>query len=525
MDQSISSLIQLLEASLERERQKDTQLAELQEKINKLLSQMAWLQRKLFGRVSEKYPNISSDPGLFDTFNQELISLSSQSAAAQEIGDIEVAYTRKSRNPRKDSMEGLPVIEQILEPEGIDLSKYRKMGEEHTKTIEYEPGKLYVLDIIRPKYALIDQEKEDTSSPSVVIAPMPLLPIYKGAAGSTLLAELLLQKYVHHLPFYRQIKQFRELGIKLSASTISDWFGSSCELLRPLYAEIRRIVLSTSYIQVDETILPVINRDKKKADKEYLWMARAVKEKLLFFDYKDGSRSTRAAREIIGGFKGWLQTDGYNAYKIFEQEQGITMLNCWAHCRRNYEAALIENKKLAEFALGQIQLLYKLERTLKEKNFSPSQIQSERERLALPIIKSMEKWIEENYKTVLPQSRLGKAMAYNYGLLPGLTKYIYNGELEIDNNLAENAIRPITLSRKNFLFCGNHNAASNAAIIFTLAGCCREQNINTRQYLIDILNRLPYLLDKKESLSSLIPDQWISEHPYALLSPNSSKIT
>ena len=326
-----------------------------------------------------------------------------------------------------------------------------------------------------------------------------------------------MQKYVHHLPFYRQIKQFKELGLKLSAATINDWFASSCDLLKPLYEKIRETVLSSNYLQADETTLPVINREKKQADKEYLWMARAVKEKLLFFDYRDGSRSIKAVREIFKGFKGNLQTDGYCAYDIFDKDPAVTLTNCWAHCRRGYETALKENKSLVQYALGQIQLLYKLERVIKDRQYTTSQIEAERQRLALPIIKDLEKWIEQNYKTVLPKSKIGKAMSYNYSRIQELSRYIYDGNLQIDNNLAENAIRPVTVSRKNFLFCGNHNAASNAAIIFTITGCCREQNINTRHYLIDVLNQLPNIMNKKESLESLMPDKWIEQHPESLL--------
>ena len=421
-------------------------------------------------------------------------------------------------------MEGLPVVESVIEPNDIDLTKYRRIGEEHTKVIEFEPGKLFVLDIVRPKYALINQTNTVGDMPAIIIAPMPLLPIYKGSAGSTLIAELLLQKYVHHLPFYRQTKQFKELGLKLSATTINDWFASSCGLIKPLYEKIRERVLSSNYLQADETTLPVINREKKKADKEYLWMARAVKEKLLFFDYRDGSRSAKVVREIFKDFKGTLQTDGYCAYEIFDKNPSVTLINCWAHCRRNYESSLVENKTLAQYALGQIQLLYKLERVFKDKQYSPVQIEAERQRLALPIIRNLEKWIEQNYKTVLPKSKIGKAMSYNYSRIQGLSRYIYDGNLKIDNNPAENAIRPVTVSRKNFLFCGNHNAAFNAAMIFTLTGCCREQNINTRHYLIDVLNQLPYVLDKKESLDSLMPDKWIEQHPESLMSPDSSKM-
>lgn len=510
----------MLNAALEREKQKDQQLADLQKQLKELLSQLAWFKRKMFGSISEKYPNITPLPGLFAELSEQIDSLPRDKAAEQELDEIVIRKKAKPRKPREESMDGLPVVESVIEPKDIDFSKYKKIGEEHTKTIEFEPGKLFVLDIVRPKYALINPKEVGGDLPSVVIAPMPLLPIYKGSAGSTLIAELLLQKYVHHLPFYRQVKQFKELGLKLSSTTINDWFASSCDLFRPLYNKIREEVLSSDYIQADETTLPVINSDKKRADKEYLWMARAVNKRLLFFDYRDGSRSSKVVIDIFRNFKGTLQTDGYSAYEALETNPSVTLINCWAHCRRNYESSLIENKSLALYALGQIQLLYKLERVIREGQYTKEEIEAQRQKLALPIIRDLEEWIEQNYKTVLPRSRIGKAMSYNYTRIKELSRYIYDGRLEIDNNLAENAIRPITVSRKNFLFCGNHNAASNAAIIFTLTGCCREQNINTRHYLIDVLNRLPYMLDKKESLDPLIPDRWIEQHPESILRPD-----
>ena len=256
----------MLEASLEREKQKDQQLAELQKQLNELLSQLAWFKRKMFGSISEKYPNITPLPGLFAELSDQIDSLADSKASEQELEQVMIQQKVKPRKPRQESMEGLPVVESVIEPNDIDLTKYRRIGEEHTKVIEFEPGKLFVLDIVRPKYALINQTNTVGDMPAIIIAPMPLLPIYKGSAGSTLIAELLLQKYVHHLPFYRQTKQFKELGLKLSATTINEWFASSCGLIKPLYEKIRERVLSSNYLQADETTLPVLNRVKKKAD-------------------------------------------------------------------------------------------------------------------------------------------------------------------------------------------------------------------------------------------------------------------
>ncbi len=178
-----------------------------------------------------------------------------------------------------------------FEPDRVDLDRYRRIGEERTRTLEFEPGRLYVKETVRPKYGLKDNlslPKEGESG--VIIAPLPPSTVYKCLAGSTMLAEMLLQKYEYHVPFYRQVREFRHPDVRLSESTLDGWFKKTVELLKPLYEELKREVFSCDYVQVDETTVPVINREKHKADKEYLWMVRSVMEKLVIFHDDDGSR-------------------------------------------------------------------------------------------------------------------------------------------------------------------------------------------------------------------------------------------
>ena len=196
-------------------------------------------------------------------------------------------------------IEDLPVLEsETIEPEGVDLSLYRRISEEITKVVRHRPGMLYVKEIIRPKYALKDSTLlPPVGQKGVEIAPMPLMPVDKCIADTSLLAEILLQKYEYHVPFYRQIQQYRHLGMKgLTESTLDGWFKKTVELLTPLYEELKREVFSCDYVQAEETTVPVINREKHRADKEYLWMVRSVMEKLAIFHYDEGSR----AGAIIG---------------------------------------------------------------------------------------------------------------------------------------------------------------------------------------------------------------------------------
>lgn len=212
--------------------------------------------------------------------------------------------------------------------------------------------------------------------------------------------------------------------MKIPENTLHGWFKSACELLKPLYDELKKQVLTTDYAQVDETTLPVINKQSHKAVKEYLWMVRAVTNGLVFFYYDDGSRSQETARNLFKPFKGYLQCDGYTAYNVFDGKEGVCLVGCLAHIRRHYEVT-------------------------KEENMA----------------------------------------------------------------LAENTIRPIALSRKNFLFCGNHEAAENTAVICSLLVSCKASSVNPREWLTYIIARLPYYTnDKRKDMKELLPNNWKQEN-------------
>ena len=485
----------------------------LQQTIKELSSQVAWLNRQLFGRKSEKLAHL--DPNQLNLFEENSLSQQDEEleekkeAAKQEIAKM--AREKKKERSNRKLLKDLPVIEVIIEPEDVDLTLYKRMGEERTRTLEFEPGKLYVKEIVRPKYGLKDNTLlPEGKNSSVLIAPLPLLPIYKGLPGASLLTEILLQKYTYHLPFYRQLQAFRHLGLKIPESTLNGWFKPVCELLYPLYEKLKQQVLATDYIQVDETVLPVINKENHRACKEYLWVVRSVMKKLVFFHYDKGSRSGQTAKDLLSSFTGYLQSDGYSAYNQFEEKFGVHLVGCMAHIRRYFENALEENKSLAEHALTEIQQLYIIERKADEKELSPEETAALRQKLATPILDALEKWMEQTYPKVLPKSRLGKAIAYAYSIWPRMKAYLKDGRLRIDNNLAENAVRPIALSRKNFLFCGNHEAAKNTAVICSLLASCKAADVNPRVWLKDILSKLPYYLKPgvKKEIAELLPNQW-----------------
>ncbi len=502
------------------------QIKNLQERIKELTAQVAWLNRQLFGRKSEKLRVY--DPNMPDLFADEFSGLRQQAEekrdeAVEKIEKEPVEDVKRNRQNRK-MIEDLPVLEtDTIEPKGVDLSLYRRIGEEITKVVKHKPGMLYVKVIIRPKYALKDSTLlPPAGQKGVEIAPMPLMPVDKCIADTSLLAEILLQKYEYHVPFYRQIQQYRHLGMKgLTESTLDGWFKKTVELLKPLYEELKREVFSCDYVQVDETTVPVINREKHKADKEYLWMVRSVMERLVIFHYDGGSRAGAVIESLANqyNFKGYLQCDGFAGYETaFKTTPDMRLLNCLVHIRRHFEQALDENRELAQHALTQIQHIYKIERQCDEAGLSYDECRQARQKLSRPIMEAMKVWMETEGIKYSPGSLTGKAITYAYTKWDNIIRCLDDGRLYWDNNLAENVQRPITLSRKNFLFCGNHEAAVNMSVICSLLATCKAHEVNPRVYLNDVIAQMPY--HKKatqEELLNLLPHKWKLKHPECVL--------
>lgn len=502
------------------------QIKNLQERIRELTAQVAWLNRQLFGRKSEKLRVY--DPNMPDLFADEFSGLRQQAEekrdeAVEKIEKESVEDVKRNRQNRK-MIEDLPVLEtDTIEPKGVDLSLYRRIGEEITKVVKHKPGMLYVKVIIRPKYALKDSTLlPPAGQKGVEIAPMPLMPVDKCIADTSLLAEILLQKYEYHVPFYRQIQQYRHLGMKgLTESTLDGWFKKTVELLKPLYEELKREVFSCDYVQVDETTVPVINREKHKADKEYLWMVRSVMERLVIFHYDGGSRAGAVIESLANqyNFKGYLQCDGFAGYETaFKANPDVRLLNCLVHIRRHFEQALDENREMAQHALTQIQHIYKIERQCDEAGLSYDERRQKRQELARPIMEAMKVWMETEGIKYSPGSLTGKAITYAYTKWDNIIRCLDDGRLYWDNNLAENVQRPITLSRKNFLFCGNHEVAVNLSVICSLLATCKAHEVNPRVYLNDVIAQMPY--HKKatqEELLNLLPHKWKLKHPECVL--------
>ena len=460
---------------------------ELSEKVVNLTAELlyykqelAQLKRMIFGSKSERH--IGSDP------SQLNLGLDIETVEQPERETEQITYTRSKSDNKKGSAIRLALPshlhreEHIIEPQE-DITGARKIGEVVTEVLEYTPGKFYVEKYVRPKYVFPKEER-------IVIGELPSFPIPRGNAGPGLLAHLLISKFVDHLPFYRQVQQFKRQDIDIAESTISGWFTASCRLLEPLYERLVARIRGSGYLMADETPIPVQTKDKPgSTHKGYHWVYYAPLEKLVCFDYRKG-RGRDGPQKFLESFRGMLQTDGYNAYDIYEKKEGITLYGCLAHARRKYENSKDNDPRRAEYVLDRMRELYMVEREARESNMSYDQRKELRIEKSLPVLQKLEKWMKEQLPEVLPKSSIGQAISYTLKLWPRLIRYIDNGQVEIDNNLIENSIRGVALGRKNYMFAGSHEAAQCAAMIYSFLGTCKINNIEPYTWLKETLTRI-----------------------------------
>lgn len=467
---------------------------------NEFKRQLDELKRMIFGSKSERYIPVNSDQlSLFE----ELIKKTEE--AEKELEKHTVVYQREKAKKEKEQPvrsvlpAHLPRVEQIIEPKNIPSNSV-KIGEEVTELLEIKPLTVFVKRIIRPKYALPKEQ-------GIIIAELPSLPIPKGNASASLLAFILVSKFVDHLPLYRLLQIFKRQELLISKSTIGGWVSKSSELLQPLYQVLKKNLLeNTDYIQADESPIKVLDKKKKKqTHRGYMWVYRNPVKNLVLFEYHPG-RARNVPEEFLMDFTGTLQTDGYRAYQNLATKGEISLLGCMAHARRYFEKALENDPKRADFVLLLIQKLYKMEQKLKERSTPVSVIKRYRILYALPILDKIETYLKKEKENVLPKSSIGKAMAYTLTIFDNLKRYIYDGRFEIDNNNIENAIRPLAIGRKNYLFAGSQQSAQNIAMFYTFFSNCKTNQINPYNWLADVINRIPE--HKANKLHELIPKNW-----------------
>ena len=488
--------------------QSQAENTQLQYAVASLSHQLGQLRKMIFGTKSERFITTHTN-----AINPQLsLSLEAETIAACPVTTTaKVTYLRTQTEVRDNKMkphpgrmklpESLRRETVLLQPDS-DVSGLKKIGDEVTEVLDYVPGELYVKRYIRPKYV----KPADETAHTVITASLPGRILEKCMAGEGLLSQIIVDKYVDHLPLHRQLQRFARAGVAIAQSTINDWVRAVLVQLTALYEVHKRQVLTSSYLHADETPLKVLDETKKGTTHQgYYWVYHNSRDKLVLFDYRKG-RGREGPDDILKDFTGYLQTDGYVVYDDFEKRKGITLLHCMAHARRKFSDALQNDKDRAEHALALLQQLYAVERTIKQEALKAAAILKLRQQQAVPVLKAVKDWMVAEYPKVLPKSPIGQAMSYCLPRWEKLSIYTTDAGLQIDNNGVENAIRPVAIGRKNYLFAGSHEAAQRAAMVYSLFATCRLHGINPYHWLKDVLERMH--LYTTANIKELLPQNW-----------------
>ena len=480
--------------------------AELQSTYACLKEQYLALQRLFFGPRRERH---CDDPG-----QQHLFDIDAAPQPAAEAADTTAESTAGTPRKRKghgrrqipDHLPRQKVVHDVPEAQrqcqcGRPMSQ---IGEDVTEQIEYQPGKLFVIQNVYPKYAC------SCCKEGVVAAPPAPAPIPKGLPGPGLVAHVVVSKFTEHLPLYRQQDILSRHGVFFSRSTLCGWLEQTAKLFRPLYELLRSEVLKSYVIQADETPVPVFDPTRDATRKGYLWGKRGDAEHpYVVYDYSD-SRSRDGPAEFFKDYRGYLQTDAYVVYEsVVDRSKGrIIAVGCWAHVRREFFDAPLNQPRKAHYVLGLIGQLYDIEDEIRGRS-AAERLEVRQER-SVPILSRLETYLREQKALALPKSQFGKAIGYALNQWPALLRYASDGRLEIDNNAMEETLRPCAIGRKNWIFFGSDRGGETAAILFSIVASARRHRIEPWAYVRALLVALSV---PGADLRALLPDQWIAAHP------------
>lgn len=481
--QTVTDYQQLYEQERASKSELVAQVHEWKTSYELLKVEMDQLKKMIYGSRQERFVSVDNNPSQLTLLMQaEEVQATSLTKAQQ------ISYTRSNRQQAKPEIhpirmklpDHLPRVEVVLEPDGKNDTA-KKIDDVMTEELDYQPGHFFVRRYLRPKYS---------QDGTVIIADLPSRPLPKAIAGAGLLAQIVIDKYVDHLPLHRQQQRFSRDGINIPYSTITDWVSSTCTLITPLYEALKKKVLQSPYLHVDETPLKVLDKDKKgSTHRGYYWVYHNSLDDLVFFDYRQG-RGREGPQQILEGYTGYLQTDGYNVYNIIADKTEATLLHCWAHGRRYFYDALQSDPEQAQQGLTMIGKLYDIERQARQENLSVDQLKERRQKEAVAVLDELKAWMTAAYINARPKTPIGKALSYCLERWDRLIIYTTEGMLNIDNNPVENSIRPVAIGRKNYLFAGSHEAAQRSAMLYSLLGTCKLHGVNPFEWLKDTLQKI-----------------------------------
>ena len=481
---------------------------------HRIKAQVLLLQERLNLAIAKRYAASSEQcsPDQIRLFNEAEVEIEAgteaDTAADAQAGVVSIAaHTRPARGrkalpdhlPRAEVIHELPAAERRCPHDGAVLTEISSVISEQ---LDIVPATIRVLRHVRKTYAC-------ACGRCIKTAPLPAQPIPKSLASPGLLAHVVVCKYVDALPLYRQENILQRIGVDIPRATLANWMIQAGTLIQPLINLLRDRLLAYDILQMDETTVQVLNEPGKTAQStSYLWLQRGgpPEQPILLYDY-DPSRSQAVPLRLLEGFKGTLQTDGYDGYNAVVAVGGLTHLGCFAHARRKFDEAIKAQGKhprggKAHRGLALIQKLYGVEKAMR--HATPEARYAYRLQQARPILEELRSWLDETLPHVPPQSATGKALNYLHNEWTKLIRYLNDGRLEIDNNRAENAIRPFVIGRKNWLFSDSVRGVKASANLYSLIETAKANGLEPYAYLRRVFAELPKA-ETVEAIEALLP--------------------
>jgi transposase len=486
--------------------------AKLREENALLRQKLDHLIRQLYGSKSEKIDADQLDLfGDLDAPGKDEAS-DADEAAAEALMPTAKPSRRKSAKERKPRLpEDLPVEETVIEPEPVKAcpEAWRRIGEEISEELDYEPGRFLCRRIVRPKYVRVAD-----SEAAPIVAPLPEKLLERGMLAPGLLAHIVIGKYADHLPLYRQEQIYLQRhSVGLSRQTMANGVALVADWLRPVVDAMAVEQFTDGYVQLDETPIAYLAPGTGKTGQGYLWTCHKPGGDTVY--HWHAGRGHKCLESIVpGDFRGTIQCDAYGAYRTYAgKHEDLELAGCWAHARRKFHEAFVQGEAKVRVAwiLRQIGHLYDIERELRESRAGPRLREAVRHSRSRPILDRLHRIFLrlQNRRYHLPKSLMGKALAYALGQWSMLTVFVEDGRIEIDNNLCENAIRPTAVGKKNWLFIGAEEAGWRSAVIYSVITSCRNRGIDPYAYLRDVLTRLPNMTNHQ--IPDITPAKWAEE--------------
>lgn len=479
--------------------------------IDRLHQIIKELQRHRFGRRAESLP---VDQLLLGLEEAEQVEAAGHAETEATHGTACEARGRTRRTNRGALPAHLPRIERVIDLDDRTCpccqGRLHVIGEDVSERLDIVPAQFQVVVTRRPKYACRACEE------GVVQAPAPARLIEGGLPTEAMVAHVLVAKYADHLPLYRQAQIYARQGVNLDRSTLADWVGKAAFLLRPVHARLFERLKASDRLFADETTAPVLDpgRGQTKTGQLFAyarddrpWGGRDPPG--VAYLYAPDRKAEHPVRHLAG-FVGTLQVDGYAGYKVLAARNAVSLAFCWAHVRRRfYELAKAGPAPIATEALARIAELYRVESEIRGR--SPDERRAVRQARSRPVAEGLESWLKAKLGLISQKSKLAEAIRYALARWVGLSRFLEDGRIEIDNNVVERAIRPIALNRKNALFAGSDDGAEHWAIIASLVETAKLNGVEPQAYLADVITSI-VAGHPQSRLDDLLPWAYAPQH-------------